>query len=136
MLKGSTCRTSCLPRSPITSHSLGSGRSFQLEHSGCVEPIPISDAANDTVIDARWVRKREWPNEVRCHLIAKDYNTGDKRDDTFAATPVSEGKFIIDVFAVKQGWGVVVGDVSVAFLHADAIDEWLYNHLRRPRPRA
>lgn len=86
----------------------------RLDRFGCIDPIAVADASGDSVILTRWVYKRKGPNEV----VAEDYDTGDKCDDTLAATPTPEGRFIINLFAVKRGWRVVLADVSMFFFGA------------------
>lgn len=94
----------------------------QREHLGCVEPISIADAANDTIIDTRCVHMHG-PTEVRRRLVAK-------RNDTFAATPAPAGKFIIDLLVAKRCWGAA--EDSLALLHAGCSKRVIV----RPPPQA
>ncbi len=71
--------------------------------------------------------------EIRCRLVATDFDTG-KRDDLFAATPPLEAKKMLMSIAVTRGLGRGVGDkqgrlkldfidVKRAYFHAPATRE-------------
>jgi hypothetical protein len=93
----------------------------QLRDFDVYEEVPRTAAAGYKVISTRWVRKLKTPLEARFSLVAREFNTG-KRDDTFAATPLSAGSRVVDLLGTKLQLCTATADVSVAFLHAAATD--------------
>ena len=73
-------------------------------------------------------------SEVRCRMVGKEFNLGEKRLDLFAPTPPLEIFKILFSLAVTEGIGYKRGrkhlgkkidviDISNAFFHADALRE-------------
>ena len=79
----------------------------------------------------RQVNKGDEDNpEIRCRIVAKEFNTS-KREDLFAATPPLEAKKMLFSFAVTEGIGYKHGkkeegmkldfiDIRRAYYHAEA----------------
>ena len=74
--------------------------------------VPIQNCWNDTGTDpvgVRWlnVNKGDTQNpEIRCRIVAQEFNT-QKREDLFAATPPLEAKKILFSFAVTEDIGYI-----------------------------
>ena len=98
--------------------------------------VPIQNCWNDTGKDPIGVRlltinKGDDENpEIRCRIVAKEFNTS-KREDLFAATPPLEAKKMLFSFAVTEGIGYQKGkkeegmkldfiDIRRAYYHAVA----------------
>ena len=98
--------------------------------------VPIQNCWNDTgkdPIGVRWltINKGDDENpEIRCRIVAKEFNTS-KREDLFAATPPLEAKKMLFSFAVTEGIGYQKGkedegmkldfiDIRRAYYHAEA----------------
>jgi hypothetical protein len=69
------------------------------------------------------VRPTDWVtaqkgDEVRCRLVYKDY-ADVKRDDLFSPTPTPTAVRIVLLYASLHDLLVQVGDLSVAFMHAE-----------------
>ncbi len=69
------------------------------------------------------VRPTDWVmaqkgDEVRCRLVYKDY-ADVKRDDLFSPTPTPTAVRIVLLYAAMHDLRVQVGDLSVAFMHAE-----------------
>ena len=81
------------------------------------------------IIESRWVLKQKH-NEVRARIVAKGYTEPvTDHDLLFASTPLSCILRILLTMELVYNWSVSRGDVSVAFLHAEAIS---YNLAMRP----
>ena len=76
--------------------------------------VPIQNCWNDTgkdPIGVRWLTMNKGDDEkpeIRCRIVAKEFNTH-KREDLFAATPPLEAKKLFFSFAVTEGIGNQIG---------------------------
>lgn len=85
------------------------------------EEVPEEEAVGDCVIvNAGWVLvDRPDRGDCRCRLVAQELNLGAALGfDTYAATPTTATMRLVMAYALKRGWPLALGDVSVAFLHA------------------
>ena len=81
------------------------------------------------IIESRWVLKQKH-NDVRARIVAKGYTEPvTDHDLLFASAPLFCILRILLTMALAYNWSVSAGDVSVTFLHAEAIS---YNLVMRP----
>ena len=103
---------------------------MQREHLWDV--VPRNQAAGHRIVSVRWVdtnKGTEERPEVRCRLVARDFNAGVDRDreDLFAATPPWELKrLLLSHAADREGGGVrkvMLVDVKKAHLYPPCREE-------------
>ena len=82
---------------------------------------PVRRRPGMKVIGTRWVEVRKG-DEARCRFVAKDF-AWTKREDLYAATPAENARWLVDILAAKLHLPTITADVSVAFLHAPAVEE-------------
>ena len=90
-----------------------------------VEELPPGKYANDLV----WVD--EWRGDrVRSRLCVRQFKTEGLRDDLFAGTPDTFFiKYLLANAASCKYFGLLLVDISVAFMHARTDEE---NHVKVP----
>ena len=78
----------------------------------------------DTAIDTRFECK-EKDDEVRARLVVKDYwRSVDDKDDIYASTPLLLTVKLLLLIALQFGFGILLGDISIAFLHAPLLEDF------------
>ena len=118
------------PSEPITEEERNEARAkeYQQIHDFEVKKdvlqSSLSDSQRSNILTSRWVEVRKRNGTVRCRLVVRGFNEQiDNLTDTFAATPtLATLKLLISV-AISRGYHIYLGDISVAFLHADVIQE-------------
>ena len=94
--------------------------------------VPRAQAAGHRIVSVRWVDTNKGTEEkpdVRCRLVARDFNAGTNRDreDLFAATPPWELKRLLLSHAADRGGGrsrkVMLVDVKKAHLYPPCQEE-------------
>jgi hypothetical protein len=90
---------------------------------GVTEPAAYAQAtaAGGEIVRTRWVRRRKPNGQVKCRLVAQDFNLGQPRD-TFAATPNMVVVRLLLYYACRDRLDVCFGDLTGAFLHAASAD--------------
>ena len=84
-----------------------------------VETTPVSQEVIDSAIKTRFHTKDK-VSEVRARLIVQDYwREVDDRYDIYVSTPLLTMAKIMLLVALQFGFGIVLGDISTAFLHAN-----------------
>ena len=89
--------------------------SFDRFHA--MDDYPEEDIGNQKVIPMRWLLHDRPMKGIKARMVVQDINRGGHQD-TFAASPTTLGQRLLMRMSVVNGWGLVVGDVSTAFLHA------------------
>ena len=85
---------------------------------GIFEKVPRQQAQGKKKLTGTWVKKQKTPDEVRCRYCAREYATGAKTAEHFAATPTSSSEGVVDQIATSRRMIVRPSDVSTAFTHA------------------
>ena len=80
-----------------------------------------TDEQVNEALDCRWVKV--WKNEtdLRCRVVVRGcFQTVEKNeeDNLFASTPSLVTMRLLLCMAMSRNWGITLGDVSTAFLHA------------------
>ncbi len=87
--------------------------------------VPISECSSEEIQNAynyRWVHRRK-PTEVRSRICVQgQYQQISDLDDTYASTPVVATLRLLICIALTLNYSIVLGDISVAFLHASLRD--------------
>ena len=104
---------------PIAIHEGRLNELAQMERFGVYEVVKLQDAKSTgaRIWTHRWV-DRPKGDVVRSRLVVREF-AKEKRVDCFAAATSPATVNLISWWAVKNGYGTRVADVSVAFLHAD-----------------
>ena len=101
----------------------------QRKKQGVYSEVNIKDLTPEqqaTIIESRWVL-RDKGDKVRARLVAKGYTEQIEDADTiYASTPIFCILRILLTMAMAKQWTVKAGDISVAFLHANAATKHLY----------
>ena len=64
-------------------------------------------------------------HEVRARLVVKDYwRSVPDRDDIYASTPLLLTVKLLLLIALQFGFGILLGDISTAFLHAPLLADF------------
>ena len=79
--------------------------------------VPESDAANQEIVNSRWLFKRRDPMTINCRLVAQQLNKGAPMD-TFAATPTTTAQRLVMLIGIARKLELQLGDIGTAFLHA------------------
>ena len=88
------------------------------------DEVMVKDCADEQVseaLDCRWVKV--WKNEtdLRCRVVVRGcFQNVEKteEDNLFASTPSLVTMRLLLCMALARNWGITLGDVSTAFLHA------------------
>ena len=75
------------------------------------------EEAQGEIVSSRWLLKQRDPSTVKARIVAQQLNTGTPMD-TFAATPTTTAQRLVMLIAFSRCWGLKLGDVGTAFLHA------------------
>ena len=79
-----------------------------------------------TIIESRWVL-RDQGDKVRARTVAKGYTEQIEDADTiYASTPIFCILRTLLTIAMVRHWAIKAGDISVAFLHANAATKDLF----------
>ena len=101
----------------------------QMKKQGVYSEVNIKDLTPEqqaTIIESRWVL-RDKGDKVRARIVAKGYTEQIEDADTiYASTPIFCILRILLTMAMAKQWTVKAGDISVAFLHANAATKDLY----------
>ena len=102
------------------------GMKHEVEHmkkQGVYSEVNINDLTPEqqaTIIESRWVL-RDKGDKVRARIVAKGYTEQiEDADKIYASTPIFSTLRILLTMAMAKQWTVKAGDISVAFLHANA----------------
>ena len=82
------------------------------------DEVLVKDCTDEQV---RWVKV--WKNEtdLRCRVVGRGYFQNvekNKEDNLFASTPSLVTMRLLLCMTMSRNWGITLGDVSTAFLHA------------------
>eukprot|EP00439_Symbiodinium_sp_Y106_P041349 s1009_g5.t1 len=88
------------------------------------DEVLVKDCTEEQVneaLDCRWVKV--WKNEIdlRCRVVVRGcFQSVEKNeeDNLFASTPSLVTMRLLLCMAMSRNWGMTLGDVSTAFLHA------------------
>ena len=88
------------------------------------DEVLVKDCTEEQVneaLDCRWVKV--WKNEIdlRCRVVVRGcFRNVEKNeeDNLFASTPSLVPMRLVLCMAMSRNWGITLGDVSTAFLHA------------------
>ena len=75
----------------------------------------------DGALDCRWVKVWKSEDELRCRVVVRGcFQNVEKseEDNLFASTPSLVTMRLLLCMALARNWGITMGDVSTAFLHA------------------
>ena len=97
---------------------LQAGREKEIGSLTSFDAFEEIDEYDGVIYDMIWIE--EWRgDDVRSRACVRQYNSGEQRDDTFAATPeTSYTRFVLSEAASDKDHAVIISDVSVAFMHA------------------
>ena len=93
------------------------------------DEVPVKDCTDEQIneaLDCRWVKV--WKNEtdLRCRVVVRGcFQNVEKNeeDNLFASTPSLVTMRLLLCMALARNWGITLGDVSTAFLHAAMLAE-------------
>ena len=95
----------------------------QMKKQGVYSEVNINNLTpeqQESIIESRWVL-RDKGDKVRARIVAKGYTEQIEDADTiYASTPIFCILRILLTIAMAKQWTVKAGDISVAFLHANA----------------
>ena len=101
----------------------------QMRKQGVYSEVNINNLTPEqqaTIIESRWVL-RDKGDKVRARIVAKGYTEQIEDADTiYASTPIFCILRILLTIAMAKQWTVKAGDISVAFLHANAATKDLF----------
>ena len=101
----------------------------QMKKQGVYTEVNINDLTPEqqaTIIESRWVL-RDKGDKVRARIVAKGYTEQIEDADTiYASTPIFCILRILLTIAMVRQWTIKAGDISVAFLHANAATKDLF----------
>ena len=101
----------------------------QMKKQGVYTEVNINDLTPEqqaTIIESRWVL-RDKGDKVRARIVAKGYTEQIEDADTiYASTPIFCILRILLTIAMTRQWTIKAGDISVAFLHANAATKDLF----------
>ena len=89
-----------------------------------VNATTVDDYVRSFAITTRFVC-REKGDEVRARFVVQDYlREVEDQDEIYASTPLLTTVKILLMVALQFGWGILLGDLSTAFLHAEAPSDY------------
>ena len=101
----------------------------QMKKQDVYTEVNINDLTPEqqaTIIESRWVL-RDKGDKVRARIVAKGYTEQIEDADTiYASTPIFCILRILLTIAMTRQWTIKAGDISVAFLHANAATKDLF----------
>ena len=101
----------------------------QMKKQGVYSEVNINDLTPEqqaTIIESRWVL-RDKGDKVRARIVAKGYTEQTEDANTiYASAAIFCILRILLTMAMAKQWTVKAGDISVAFLHANAATKDLY----------
>ena len=85
------------------------------------DEVKVDDCTQDGALDCRWVKVWKSEDELRCRVVVRGcFQNVEKseEDNLFASTPSPVTMRLLLCMALARNWGITMGDVSTAFLHA------------------
>ena len=88
------------------------------------DEVKVDDCTQEKVdgaLDCRWVKVWKSEDELRCRVVVRGcFQNVEKseEDNLFASTPSLVTMRLLLCMALARNWGITMGDVSTAFLHA------------------
>ena len=89
----------------------------------------IEDCAEEQIneaLDCRWVKVWKDASELRSRVVVRgcfQHVEKSEEDSLFASTPSLVTMGLLLCMALARNWGIILGDVSTAFLHATVSGE-------------
>ena len=88
------------------------------------DEVKVDDCTQEQIdgaLDCRWVKVWKSEDELRCRVVVRGcFQNVEKseEDNLFASTPSLVTMRLLLCMALARNWGITMGDVSTAFLHA------------------
>ena len=88
------------------------------------DEVMMKDCTDEQVseaLDCRWVKVWKSETDLRCRVVVRGcFHNVEKteEDNLFASTPSLVTMRLLLCMALARNWGITLGDVSTAFLHA------------------
>ena len=88
------------------------------------DEVKVDDCTQEQIdgaLDCRWVKVWKSEDELRCRVVVRGcFQNVEKSDEDnlFASTPSLVTMRLLLCMALARNWGITMGDVSTAFLHA------------------
>ena len=88
------------------------------------DEVKVDDCTQEQIdgaLDCRWVKVWKSEDELRCRVVVRGcFQNVEKseEDNLFASTPSLVTMRLLLCVALARNWGITMGDVSTAFLHA------------------
>ena len=95
-----------------------------MKNFGVYDEVKVDDCTQEQIdgaLDCRWVKVWKSEDELRCRVVVRGcFQNVEKseEDNLFASMPSLVTMRLLLCMALARNWGITMGDVSTAFLHA------------------